>query len=61
MFKGGSLQKITNYLQVYKRRYPMKEYHIQLLTIKNARIQIIQSKLTMFLLLCVQDIKGQKH
>jgi hypothetical protein len=39
----------------------MKEYHIQLLTIKNAKIQIIQSKLTMFYFLCVQDIKRLEH
>jgi hypothetical protein len=57
MLKGCSLQNITSYLQVYKRMNPMKEYHIQLLTIKNARIQIIQSKLTTFYFLYVQDIK----
>jgi hypothetical protein len=57
MFKGGSLQKITNYLQFYKENNPMKEYHVQLLTIKNVKIQIIQSKLTTFIFLCVQDTK----
>jgi hypothetical protein len=34
MFKGCSLQNITSYLQVYKRINPLKEYHIQQLTIK---------------------------
>ena len=61
MLKGCSLQNITSYLQVYKRINPMKEYHIQLLTIKTARIQIIESKLTTFNFLCVQDIKRLKH
>jgi hypothetical protein len=60
MLKGCSLQNITSYLQVYKRINPMKEYHIQLLTIKKARIQITQSKLTTFNFLCVQDIKRLK-
>jgi hypothetical protein len=46
--KGLFITNITSYLQVYKRINPMKEYHIQLLTIKNARIQFIQSKLTTF-------------
>jgi hypothetical protein len=41
----------------------MKEYHIQLLTIKNAKIQFIQNKLTTFIFyVCrIQKSKASKH